>query len=50
MTLDAFGFQIDTRMEVVGTHLGKTSRIERFEIERIAITCRVALSRNARSG
>ena len=50
MTLDAFGFQIDTRMEVVGAHLGKTSRIERFEIERIAVSSRIALSRNARSG
>ena len=50
MTLDAFGFQIDTRMKVVGAHLGKTCRIERFEIERIAVSSRIALSPNARSG
>ena len=48
VAFDALGFQIDTRMEVVGTHFGKACRIERFEIERIAIACRVVLSRDGR--
>ena len=49
MALDTLSFEVDTRVEVVGAHLGKASRIERLEIERIAISRRIVLRKGCRS-